>query len=143
MVDTRLKSFKSQTKNLILIREFVKDFLSSKKISNEDIEKIILAIDEACTNKIKHSYQFDETKDIIIKLKLINSEFIAEISDFGLPFNPEKVSVPNLDENYINKKSGGYGIFLMRKLMDEVNFEFTPTGENRIILKKKVNFQNA
>lgn len=143
MVDTRIKTFKSQTKNLILVREFVKDFLSSKNISDEDLEKIILAIDEACTNKIKHSYKFDESKDIIIKLKLSDNEFTAEISDFGLPFDPEKVQVPNLKENYINKRSGGYGIFLMRKLMDEVIYVFTPTGENKIILKKKVNFQNA
>lgn len=143
LTETRVKTFKSQTKNLILIREFVKEFLSSKNISNEDLEKIILAIDEACTNKIKHSYKFDESKDIIIKLNFSGDEFTAQISDFGLPFDPEKVPVPNLRENYVNKKSGGYGIYLMRQLMDEVKYEFSPLGENKIILKKKVHFQNV
>ncbi len=143
LVETKLRTFKSHTKNLILIREFVEDFLVSKNISGEDREKIILAIDEACTNKIKHSYKFDETKDIIVKLKLSGDEFTAEISDFGSPFNPEKVPVPNLKENYINKKPGGYGIFLMRQLMDEVKYEFNLHGENKIILKKKVRLQNV
>jgi len=141
--DSRTKTFKSQTKNLVLIREFVKDFLTSKNISIDDLEKIILAIDEACTNKIKHAYKFDETKDIIIKLKLTDDEFIAEISDFGLPFNPEEIKIPDLKENYINKKSGGYGIFLMRQLMDEVKYEFNKDGENKIILKKNLNIKNA
>lgn len=141
--NSRIKTFKSQTKNLILIREFVKEFFASQNISNEDLEKIILAIDEACTNKIKHAYKYDETKDIIIKLRLIEDEFIAEISDFGLPFNPDEIPVPDLKENYFNKKSGGYGIFLMRQLMDEVKYEFKRDGENKIILKKKLNIKNA
>lgn len=119
------------------------DFLSSNNVSKEDMEKIILAIDEACTNKIKHAYKFDETQDIILKLKFIDDKFIAEISDFGLPFNPEEIPVPNLKENYINKKSGGYGIFLMRQLMDSVDYEFNPDGENKIILTKKLKSTNA
>jgi serine/threonine-protein kinase RsbW len=143
LVNAKTKTFKSQTKNLILIREFVMDFLSSNNVSKEDMEKIILAIDEACTNKIKHAYKFDETQDIILKLKFIDDKFIAEISDFGLPFNPEEIPVPNLKENYINKKSGGYGIFLMRQLMDSVDYEFNPDGENKIILTKKLKSSNA
>jgi len=141
--DSRTKTFKSQTKNLILIREFVKDFLASKNISNEDVNKIILAIDEACTNKIKHAYNCDETKDVIIKLKLSENEFVAEISDFGLPFNPEEVPIPDLKENYAQKKSGGYGIYLIKKVMDEVKYDFNQDGENKIILKKKVKLNNV
>lgn len=131
-------SFKSKAENLVEIRKFTEDFLVVNGVSLDDIEKIILAIDEACTNKIKHAYKNNPSKEIIIKLELSNNLFTAQIVDFGIPFEPDKVPLPDIDHNYKSSKKGGYGIFLMKKLMDEVNYEFLDSGENILTLKKFV-----
>lgn len=108
----------------------------------EDRENIILAIDEACTNKIRHAYNFNPSMDILISLEIKGKFFHAEISDWGEKFDPEKIPVPDLNENYRNQKKGGYGIYLMKKLMDKVEYKFLINGENKIILIKRINFTN-
>lgn len=134
------KIFKSRTKNLKVIREFVNNFLISNKASKEDSEKIILAIDEACTNKIKHAYNYYPNGDILISLAIEDKIFKAEISDWGKKFEPKNIQVPDLRENYKNQKKGGYGIYLMKQLMDIVEYKFLDEGENKIILMKKIHF---
>ncbi len=136
------RTFKSRTKNLKDIREYIQNFLSSNKASREDIEKIILAIDEACTNKIKHAYKYNPDGDILISLELKDEIFKAEISDWGEKFEPEKIQIPNIQENYKSQKKGGFGIYLMNQLMDVVEYKFLDEGENKIILMKKIQFVN-
>ncbi len=138
MKSSKQFTFKSKAENLVEIRKYTENFLSSNGVSLDDIEKIILAIDEACTNKIKHAYKNDPTKKIILKLELSDNLFTAEIVDSGLPFEPDKVPLPDIDLNYKSGKKGGYGIYLMKKLMDEVKYEFLDSGENIITLKKFV-----
>ncbi len=135
------KTFKSKTENLSEIRKFTEDFLISNRVIKEDRESIILAIDEACTNKIKHAYHLASTYDILISLEIENQLFIAEISDWGEKFDPEKIPMPDINENYKNQRKGGYGIYLMKKLMDKIEYKFSKDGENKIILQKKIKFE--
>lgn len=135
------KTFKSITGNLSEIRNFTEDFLISNRVIEEDRENIILAIDEACTNKIKHAYHLDPTNDILISLEIKDQLFIAEISDWGEKFDPDIIPVPNINDNYKNQRKGGYGIYLMKKLMDKIEYEFSKDGENKIILQKEINFE--
>lgn len=136
------KKFKSRTENLSEIRKLTEDFLISNKVSKEDRDKIILAIDEACTNKIKHAYHYNSSKEILISFEINNQMFKAEISDWGEKFEPENIPIPNVNENYKAQKKGGYGMYLMKKLMDKVEYKFLENGENKIILLKKVTFES-
>jgi serine/threonine-protein kinase RsbW len=136
------KVFTSKTENLSEIRKFVENFLEVNSVSLQDKEKIILAIDEACTNKIKHAYNFDGSKLISITLEIKDKIFIARISDWGKSFEPTQIPVPDLEENYKSRKKGGYGIYLMKKLMDQIEYKFLESGENVIILKRKISFNN-
>ena len=47
----------SRTENLSKIRDFVSNKASESGISNDEVENIMLAVDEACTNIIKHAYK--------------------------------------------------------------------------------------
>jgi anti-sigma regulatory factor (Ser/Thr protein kinase) len=60
----------SQTDNLELIRDFVSKLASKVGFSEEDVGKIELAVDEACTNVIKHAYKKDVSKPIDIVIKI-------------------------------------------------------------------------
>jgi serine/threonine-protein kinase RsbW len=65
----------SRTERLIAVREFVSAAARSFGFNDEDVSKIALAVDEACTNIIKHAYQFDPKKTINSTLRV----FIAPI----------------------------------------------------------------
>jgi serine/threonine-protein kinase RsbW len=133
---------KSRTENLSAIREFIS--LNAKKIGfkNEVIENIILAVDEACTNIIKHAYKNFPEGEIEIKLNYSNSKLIIKITDFGETFDPEKVPDPDLQKYYNQHKVGGLGMYLMKTLMDEVKYVSVPGKYNEVRLSINLNSSN-
>ncbi len=127
---------KSTTDNLEQIRDFVKSVSTQSGFSEDIIDKIALAVDEACTNIIKHAYKYSPNGDIVINAKLVENKLIVSITDFGLDFNPEAVPVPDIKKYYQQHKVGGLGIYLMRKLMDEVKYNPSVGNKNQVVLVK-------
>ena len=107
--------------------------------SDESIGKIVLAVDEACTNIIKHAYKFSPIGDIFISIKLENSKFIIAIVDEGGHFNPNTIPEPDLKEYHKKRKVGGLGMYLMKKLMDEVEYTSLNENRNQVTLVKYLN----
>jgi len=127
---------KSTTENLSRVREFTRQAAEECKFSEDTIEKIVLAVDEACTNIIKHAYNYSPDGIINLSIKVNNDKFIVTIIDNGLHFNPELVPEPNIQEYYKQKKIGGLGMYLMKKLMDEVKYSTLSDNKNQVVLVK-------
>ncbi|MEW5841922.1 MAG: ATP-binding protein [Bacteroidota bacterium] len=127
---------KSTTDNLALIREFTKSSAEEIGFSDEVTGKIVLAVDEACTNIIKHAYKYSPNGDIYISMKFENAKFTISITDEGNHFDPNKIPEPNLREYYKQKRVGGLGMFLMKKLMDEVKYSTITGNKNQVVLVK-------
>jgi serine/threonine-protein kinase RsbW len=130
---------KSRTENLSEIREFINSLVRKIGISPEVSEDIILAVDEACTNIIKHSYKYFPDGEIIVKVKYSNNKISISIIDYGEYFHPHKIQKPDLREYYKHKKVGGLGMYLMKTLMDEVKYSSIPGKYNQVLLTKYVN----
>lgn len=130
---------KSSTDNLSAIRDFIKASASAAGISNEEIGKIILAVDEACTNIIKHAYKYSPEGNIELKTEMKGKKFKITITDDGAHFNPEKIHDPDLVEYHKNKRVGGLGMFLMKKLMDDVKYIILSDNRNQVTLIKNFN----
>lgn len=126
---------KSSTDNLELIRSFTRSSALNYGFNDEIIDKIILAVDEACTNVIKHAYKYSPEGDIIINIKASNNKFTISITDYGKDFDPSLVPDPDIKKYYQQHKVGGLGIYLMKKLMDEVNYKNT-AKKNQVVLVK-------
>lgn len=129
----------SRTENLSRIRDFVYSAATEIGFPEEVKENIIVAVDEACTNIIKHAYKFLPDGEIIVTLKFSKNNFNIEILDYGTSFSPESVPDPDLQEYFRQKKVGGLGMFLMKKLMDEVKYTSIPGKYNRVLLSKHLN----
>ena len=127
---------KSSTDNLAEIRSFIKSSAESTGFSKQTIDKIILAVDEACTNIIKHAYNFSPDREIFIKVNKEKTKFIISIIDEGRKFNPTLVPEPNLTEYHKQRKVGGLGMYLMKKLMDEVHYDTLKDNRNQVVLVK-------
>lgn len=129
----------SSTDNLSVIRNFMENTAGETGFGKEDTGKIILAVDEACTNIIKHAYNYSEDGEITISVKMQNSKFTISITDGGRSFNPELIPEPDIKEYHQQKRVGGLGMFLMKKLMDDVIYKTHPDKKNQVILIKYLN----
>jgi len=121
LVNESIKVF-SRTENLEIVRNFVRKVATKAGFSEDDIHKIILAVDEACTNIIKHAYKYSPAGEIFITAKADSSKLLLLIKDRGESFEPTKIPAPDIKELVKNKRVGGLGIFLMKQLMDVVEY---------------------
>ena len=133
---------KSRTENLTTVREFVSSAVEEVNIPQDIAGDIVLAVDEACTNIIKHAYKFIPDGDITIKLKYSDKKITVEITDHGAPFSPDNVPTPDLKKYFEEKRVGGLGMYLMKSLMDDVHYESIPGKYNQVLLTKKINSSN-
>lgn len=135
---TKKLKVKSKTENLSLIRDFVSTAAIDAGIQTDAVENIILAVDEACTNIIKHAYQSFPDGELIIKTKSTLSRFVVSITDYGKSFEPEIIPEPDLQKYYRQKRVGGLGMYLMKTLMDDVKYVSVPGKYNEVLLSKNI-----
>lgn len=129
---------KSRTENLSAIRNFVNASALEAGVKPDMIENIILAVDEACTNIIKHAYKSFPEGEIIVKTKSTVSRFEISITDYGNSFEPEMIPEPDLQKYYRQKRVGGLGMYLMKTLMDDVKYVSIPGKYNEVLLSKNI-----
>lgn len=128
----------SKTENLSVIRDFVSLNALKAGIPEATIEKIILAVDEACTNIIKHAYKHSPEGKIIIKVEYDKEKLSVTITDYGISFEPDKVPVPDLQKYYREHRVGGLGLYLIKSLMDDVTYTSVPGKYNKVLLSKNI-----
>ncbi len=126
----------SSPENLGTIREFIHDISLNAGFDSETAGQIELAVDEACTNVIKHAHKYEYDKSIDLLVLLDAQKITVTITDRGLGFDVNKVAKPDLQKYIHEAKKGGLGIHLMRSLMDEVQFEFNPGVKNQVTMVK-------
>lgn len=130
---------KSKTDNLSTIRDFL--YSAAKKIgfSPDAIDNMTLAVDEACTNIIKHAYKSHPDGEIIIRLLYSKGTLKITIIDYGLAFEPDTIPPPDLEKYYQQHRVGGLGMYLMKTLMDDVKYVSVPGKYNQVLLSKNLN----
>jgi serine/threonine-protein kinase RsbW len=137
-IDKRLK-ITSRTENLSVIREFIQSAAEEVGIKPGVTEDVMLAVDEACTNIIKHAYKSYPEGEILLKLKYSDHKLTITIVDYGNSFNPDNVPDPDLQKYYQQHRVGGLGMYLMKTLMDEVRYNSIPGKYNEVYLTKYLN----
>lgn len=128
---------KSSTDQIAEVRNFVARHAQRYGFSDEDVDDIRLAVDEAYTNVIKHAYNYDDTKYVSISLISKNDEFLITISDEGKSFDEASYTEPNIKERIKLRKRGGVGVYLIHKLMDSVEYRKDGTHNEIVMTKKK------
>jgi len=128
----------SSTENLALIREFVTTVGKQATMSDEDISKLELAVDEACANVIEHAYGHDITKEVDVRAVFDEDEVRISVIDSGRGFDPAKVDQETVEQLVAERKSGGLGFRLIKSLMDDVSYEIVPGQKNELHMTKKI-----
>ena len=128
------------TSALVELRRFLQGSLKAYGFSEVDRHQVTLAVEEVCANLIIHSHACNPNELISLEVKDLNKKLAIEITDKGDAFNLLEYEVPELTQVIGEKRKGGIGILLVKKIMDEIEFE-SKNGENTCRLIK--NFPDA
>src|SRR5215212_10198844 len=118
------------------IREFVGGIARGGGFSDKDVYNIQLATDEAASNIIEHAYEKTSNGVLELACGMQAGSITIILTDHGEPFDPSIVPIPDLKADLSDRKIGGLGLFLMRKLMDEVHYESRPDQSNVLTMIK-------
>jgi len=121
------------------IREFVGTIARRGGFSDKDVYNIQLATDEAASNIIEHAYEGVSDGLLELSCGMLGDTIKIVLIDHGEPFDPGSIPMPDLKADLSERKIGGLGIFLMRKLMDEVHYDSRPEQNSNTLtmIKRK------
>ncbi|MDD4771829.1 MAG: ATP-binding protein [Bacteroidales bacterium] len=97
---------------------------------------INLVLEEALSNVIFYAYEEGSSQEIHINVEYVAPRLVITIKDTGKPFDPTQKEDPNLNLPVEERPIGGLGIFLMRKIMDEISYE--RLGKENILRMTKI-----
>ena len=115
-------SIPSKTELLKMVVDLADHIATLSQFPPSESHKIALAVDEAITNVIKHSYRNDIDKDIKLEFYCSPDGLKVRIIFTGVPPVLENVGV-NINQMIKAKRKGGLGVELMRRIMDSVEYK--------------------
>jgi len=124
--------FSSSTENLAVVRAFVRRFLEAEGVSEQEITVIILGVDEACSNIIRHAYGHVPTQPIKLSCACEGRTLRFCLRDFGGPVDPEQFSRRALEEI----APGGLGLHLIERIFDEAVYHPQQVGTELVLVKR-------
>lgn len=123
----------SLLESLNQIDQMTEQISGSMEFTEDDRDNIAIAVTEVANNAIMHGNKLDYQKTVTISFYEDENRLTIYIKDEGRGFNPKELGNP-LDPSNILKETGR-GIFILRSLMDDVQFHNNSTGTEVKIVK--------
>ena len=84
---------------------------------------ICLALEEAVSNVMLYAYPETASGQVLVEADKTNRQVVFTITDSGIPFDPTEQQDPDITLSAEERPVGGLGIFLVRKIMDDISYE--------------------
>lgn len=120
--------------NLPFVIEFIIHSMQKFGMSDHDLFQTQIAVDEAVTNIIEHG-GLGENDKITLKCEKKEDRVQIIIEDKGKPFDPTTIEEPNVHAPLGERKTGGLGVYFIKKYMDQVKYDYIG-GKNIFTLIK-------
>jgi serine/threonine-protein kinase RsbW len=130
------KRFSCSLNNLEQICDYVTHYAQQAGLAEKDVYAVQLAVDEASTNIIEHGYGQECPSRIDITCDIQEDGLKIVIYDDAEPFNPETVPEPEINVPLEEIKPRGLGIYLIRQMMDDVQYQSSPDKGNTLTMIK-------
>lgn len=121
---------------LVVIRRFVQAAAANVGVPAAAIEDVVHAVDELSANAILHGYH-GAPGLVQIRCRHADDAFIVTLVDQAPAFDPTTMPDPDLDVPLEQRGIGGLGIYLSRKMLDEMRYQRLPSGANELTLVKR------
>jgi serine/threonine-protein kinase RsbW len=125
----------SDPKQVVQVEEFLEKLNSSIRLNESQFNKLLVATTEAVNNGIIHGNKRDTAKKVSLTCKVNHRVLTVRVQDEGPGVNPDTIPDPLAEENLL--RENGRGVFLMRSLMEEIEFEKFPGG-SAVVMKMKL-----
>ena len=124
--------------NLKVIRDFIEESCRGAGVASTDTHDLKVAVDEACSNVVEHGYKGRRGPlPIGVRFEADETKVSVAVTDRGSPFDPALAPEPDLEAHWKDRRIGGLGWHLIRRLVDEVRYESTEEAGNRLTLIKR------
>jgi anti-sigma regulatory factor (Ser/Thr protein kinase) len=123
--------FSSDTANLALLRECVREFLNDYPFSDKERLLMVLGVDEACTNVIRYAYRLRDDQVISLQMEGLRKCVRMRVRDWGEQALPHEMR--GRSHNVV--RPGGLGLFLIRNAFDEVDYIHKRRGTELVLTK--------
>ena len=135
------QKFKRHLDSLAKIFEFIDLFAAQENIDDDTKRAFDLAVDELFTNTVR--YHPSNPNDVSIELRIENQTMFLRLTDFDVdPFDLTKKPDPDLTGSLKDRTPGGLGIYLGKKVVDDVQYHYLDRTST-ITLKKKFQKKNV
>ncbi len=109
---------------------FLETFADGQEIDEKTVFCINLVVEELFTNMVRHNEGGGDR--IALSIERRNDRVHLELVDFDVePFDPKTAEVPPVDAGIEERRPGGLGIYLVRKMVDDLNYDYE-AGERRM-----------
>jgi serine/threonine-protein kinase RsbW len=129
--------FPGKLSSLAKIACFVATAANAAGLDDRAAYAVQMAVDEACSNIIEHAYGERNRGDIECEYKVTDESLVITLRDQGRPFDPTAIADPELDARIEQRPLGGLGVYLMRQLVDAVDYHYDPGIGNVLTLIKR------
>jgi serine/threonine-protein kinase RsbW len=136
-VNKMLITLKNNISEIERLANAVLQFGHDNRFSDKLIFDVNLVLEEVVNNVISYAYKDNNEHEISISMELEGQVLVLKVEDDGTPFNPLAVPEPDIDKPLEEREPGGLGLFLVRKMTDELGYK-REKDRNILIMKKKI-----
>ncbi len=128
----------AKTENLDRVTDFINEELEARNCPLRTLHVIDIAVDELFGNIANYAY-FPETGPVTVRVEVKNEPLCAVITflDRGVPFDPLKKQDPDITLSAEERGIGGLGIYMVKKSMDGMRYEYND-GQNILTIEKNL-----
>ena len=119
--------------SLKLVRRAVGETSTACGFSQEQCQDLMLAVDEACQNVVRHAYAGMDDGDMVVDIRREGETYVVLVRDHAPPVDVAKIVPRNLDD----VRPGGLGVHFIREVMDSVEHLSPPDGQGNLLRLKK------
>jgi len=128
---------KNRLSEIERLAHVVDNFGRHHQIGAHILYNMKLALDEILTNIISYAYDDAGEHHIVTRLSLEQGKWTVEVEDDGRPFNPLNAPVADTEQSLEERRVGGLGIHLVRKLINELEYR-RQNDRNILVMRLKV-----
>jgi len=126
-------SVPARASSLKLVRRAVGETAAACGFGQEQCQDVMLAVDEACQNVVRHAYPDTTEGDMVVDIRCERGSYIVLIRDFAAPVDVALITGRDLDD----VRPGGLGVHFIREIMDSVEYMSPPDGHGNLLRLKK------
>ncbi|MBQ5681882.1 MAG: SpoIIE family protein phosphatase, partial [Peptococcaceae bacterium] len=132
-VENKMLSINPTMESVPLVAAFVEEHLEKFEVPAKLSAKLMVAVDEIYSNIVRYSGASEA------QIRLVKEEELVQLifTDDGEPYNPLNAKAPDVTASAEDRAIGGLGIFMVRKMMDNVEYEYT-NDRNKLTLTVKL-----